>query len=616
MSGADTFRELREIPKYIEDVLWFELDAGFYQQCNKSLKALTDACTSNSANTSFYGGAGISVYRPSRLPLAHAVIKALFEECLRIYPNLEGYSDALETALSRSGYVLMENVFQHLYECTHPKPFHAGHVFDIPTMPVRYNVNHTFLARWLNSGRGTVVTPNLDPLIEHAWQNSTGRDLNQLSVIRRPNNFDKWQQLIDNPDVLWKLHGSSNDAESWAITLSRVGFSLKDGRASFIHHVVSEHNVCFMGYRAADLDLFPPILKAHTNRKSGSKIFWVFYFREGYTTLADYLQGEPNIARLFEVNPDCIHPIVTTAERLSAWLQSQCLHIAPVLPPTTDKPSSEYDYRKWLAMDIETIGESATRKLIGYTLRILGEYDAAITVLDDAAELLSKNMDSLNVIDKNLLKQIAELLQESAHAAFQINDHPSAISKVRRAQKLLKLFGDDVEAEFGLVSMILDGKSPIRATTRLDAILRLLRLHWRFIKLSRYDKLGFSPILGQGLCLFYEGKILEKILSKTPLIRVSLVRRFLIGWYGRAGNLMEQSKFLNSMPDIKRRQALLWASLDPQLATQEMIEALRIARIVSEGHFDVTRDRARLLLNQITEPELRLALAEAMGDDR
>jgi hypothetical protein len=75
---------------------------------------------------------------------------------------------------------------------------------------------------------------------------------------------------------MWKLHGSSDDPETWAITLSKVGFKLDDARAAFIENIVSEHNICFIGYRAADLDLFPPILAAQSKRNGGaSKIFWV-----------------------------------------------------------------------------------------------------------------------------------------------------------------------------------------------------------------------------------------------------------------------------------------------------------------------------------------------------
>ncbi|MBE7512403.1 MAG: SIR2 family protein [Anaerolineales bacterium] len=448
----------------------------------------------------------------------------------------------------------MENIFQHLYETVHPNPFHAGRVFDIPSNPPRFNINHTFLAHWLRSGRGTVVTPNLDPLIEHTWQNIVGYSSDQLTIIRRPTEFGGWDRLINHPDVLWKLHGSSDDPESWAITLSRVGFSLDGARADFVRHLVKEHNVCFIGYRAADLDLFLPILEAHTRRKQDKgKLFWVFYFREGYKTLADYLQGEANIAQLFEVNADCIYPIVTSAERLSTWLQQRCLGVTPVLPPTSS-PIPEYDYRQWFTIDLQSIGELATQKLIGYALRVLGKYEESIAVLNDAVSVILRDEEHLTPADEHLVRRTAQLLQESAQTSWQKEDYLNAIGKVKRAQKLLKrIGGGDPGSEFGLNSMILDAKIPLTATERIAAFLGMIKLHWRFIQLSRHPGPGFSPILGQGLCIYHEAKFTEEALKRTPLLRLPAVRRMLIAWYDRAEKLIRKSEFLNSIPGVKRR---------------------------------------------------------------
>jgi len=80
-----TFRELNDIPKNVDDVLWPDLDSVFYRRCSEGLQALTSVCEASSQRQmSFYVGAGISVYKPSRLPVAYAVIKSLFEECVSI----------------------------------------------------------------------------------------------------------------------------------------------------------------------------------------------------------------------------------------------------------------------------------------------------------------------------------------------------------------------------------------------------------------------------------------------------------------------------------------------------------------------------------------------------
>jgi tetratricopeptide (TPR) repeat protein len=615
MPTAGTFRDLQDIPKTIEDVLWDDLEPEFWQRCKEGLELLTRACNDfNEMKTSFYVGAGISVFKPSNLPAAHAVIQSLFDECILIYPNLKKYSSTLEKALEQNNYVLMENIFQHLYECVFPSPFHAGRIFDIPITPPKYNLNHTFLALWLRSGRGTVITPNLDPLIEHAWHQITGLDLNKLTVINRPEQFNEWEYLINQPDVLWKLHGSSDDPESWAITLSRVGFRLEDAVSNFLTHLISTQNICFIGYRAADLDLFPPILDAHTQRKSGSaKIFWVFYFQEGYRTLSEYLQHEPNIAKLFEMNPAHIYPIVTSAERLSAWLQSQCLNIEPILP-TPSATAPNYDYRRWFATDIQTIGESATQKLIGYTLRVLGRHDEAIAVLDEAAESILKDAEHFTKADEQLIRQTAQLLQESAQTSWQKKDYDTAIAKVKRAQRLLSQIGDDIGSEFGFVSMIIDAKVPIRWTIRLSALVRLIRLHWRCKKHAHGSVTGFSPVLGDGLCLFYEVKVVEQLLKKTPFISNRSIRLLLIAWYDRAGAKIEESKFLNSIPDIKWRQAALWITIDAKKAVKEMIESIQIAKTISQAHHTLSIERARSLLEQADDPTAKSNLLEVVNE--
>jgi hypothetical protein len=613
METAEAFRELDHIPTNIDAVLWPELESGFYQKCRESLEALTTACSVPGAEkTFFYVGAGISAYEPSCLPLASTVIRSLFEECARIYPGLKDQPETLVKALDQSAYVLMENVFQHLYECVQPHTFHAGRIFDLPDQPERFNVNHAFLARWLREGRGAVLTPNLDPLIEHAWRDLAQDDPAKLRVIRRPEQFEDWQQVIDQPDILWKLHGSSDDPESWAIILSRVGFGLEDARAEFIRFVVAEHNTCFVGYRAADLDLFPPILEAHASRKGGdSKVFWVFYFREGYKTLADYLEREPHIAQLVQSNPAHFFPIVTSAERLFTWLQSQCIKVEPTLP-TQITSIPDYDYRQWFAIDLQAIGELAAKKLVGYTFRTIGLHSEALVVLDEAAESVLKHEGQLTQADELFIQRAAQLLQESAQTSWQIKDYATAISKVKRAQRLLRKIGNDLGTEFGFVSMLIDAKTGIPLSERIVAVWRLIRLHRRHKRMSKQTPSEMSPILGQGLCTLYEAKVVEMLLNKTPLIRLHTIRLSLIGWYGRAGSLIEKSKFLNSVPDVKRRQAFLWAPIDPQKAAEAMREAIRVAKVISQAHHELAVDRARSLLELIDDAKAKGMLVEAI----
>ncbi|GAB4547562.1 MAG: hypothetical protein Kow0063_42280 [Anaerolineae bacterium] len=78
--------------------------------------------------------------------------------------------------------------------------------------------------------------------------------------------------------------------------------------------------------------------------------------------------------------------------------------------------------------------------------------------------------------------------------------------------------------------------------------------------------------------------------------------------------MIEKSKFLNSVPDIKYRQASLWVALDEHKAVQEMLEAIRTAKIVSQAHHKLNVDRARLLSEEIQNPDARARLLEAVGN--
>lgn len=615
MMTAAEFCEISKIPQSIEDVIWPDLNADFYSQCLRGIDQLTKHCQANAENlTTFFVGAGISIHRPARLPSAVEAVATLLQECIRLYPALSRYESTLLKVTKQSRYVLMENVFQHLFECVQPEVFHAGNIFNMPSSPPRFNVNHRFLADWIRSARGTVLTPNLDPLIEHAWSLASETPVADLMVARRPEDFVPWEKLIEQPHTLWKLHGSSDDPASWAITLSKVGFQLDESRAGLIDHVVSQHNICFMGYRAADLDLFPPILESHSKqREKGAQLFWVFYFRDGYKTLEDYLQNEPNIAQLYAANTSAFVPIVTTAERLSTWLHSTCLHRGPVFPQDIpDYPP--YDYRQWFTADLSVIGELLTRKLVGHTLRTLGEFDEANAIFEDAVNSVMDAGIPVSRIEKGHLRQVTQLLQESALTAQQKGDYATAIARVKRAQQMLRMLGNDNETEFGLVSMLLDAKSGVTWRDRLIGAVRLLRLHWRFFRLHRRrdTPIGFSPVLGQGLCIFYEVKSVERILEKLSVTRFHWVRLSLIRWYEIAGNFIKRSQFLNSMPDVRRRQAFLWAPIDSMKAALTMAESIRIARTVGDAYHHLSLERAQLLKTRLRDADAISRLEDEM----
>lgn len=631
MIPASDFGDINQIPTTQSEVIWSDLDSDFYDECMQSLNELTNCCTSSSSfPTSFYVGAGISIFRPSKLPDAKMVLKTLFNYCKQTHsPYLDTGVETLLEVIDQGGYVLMENVFQHLYESLHPRQFHSGSIFDVPILTQSFNINHLFLARWLQSGKGTVLTTNLDPLIEQAWL-ITSPSNKKLYVIKHPTDFDGWRAMISDENVLWKLHGSAGDSETWAITLSKVGFKLEDARANFIDHVVSQHHVCFIGYRAADLDLFPPILAAHTNKPrnlaNNTKVFWIFYFRDGYRTstagrrtLEDYLAHEPNIRKLYEANPSGFRPIVTTAERLLVWLRLRCLNETSSIP-NTRAPTGSYDYSRGLKSDIDNIGFIGAGKLVGFTLRTVGKHEEALKVLDLVIDRV--NISS-NILDSETIKQIAQLWQESAHTSFQKGNVQEALRKLDRTWKLLKNSDDQLGrawCQYGRVTMALDAKDDVSVFVRLQALQWLPSLKNWFKQLVNTYPESTSPLLGQGLCLYYQLKIVERILGKLGLLRLSFSRNSLLKGYNDVEQVLHTTAFLNSLPDVLRRKAFLMISVSPGQAVDYMIESMRVAEVVSTEHHRLACERAHTFIEQIKEPSLQQTLqaliAQTCASDR
>lgn len=609
MKTAFDFRSIASLPTLEQDVIWSELEPRFHQQCIEALTELTSLSqtATHQSPVSFYVGAGISIFRPSALPAAKDVLSSLFRLCAHTHPNLRPYTDIIQEALNQGSYVLMENVFQNLSESIYPKPFNAGHIFDVSELPPAFNINHAFLARWLHSGKGSVVTTNLDPLIEHAWRSLSSIATQELKIIKRPDEFQDWRSLL-NQSVLWKLHGSANDSESWAITLSKVGFELQDQRSDFLQYLIDENHTVFIGYRAADLDLFPSILKAHEGKLLGApKIFWVFYFDEAKRTLEDYLEGESNIEKLFVANPNLFAPIVTTAERLSTWLELKCFNQSIAIPdPNITVPRQDFEH--WLRQDIESIGLVGCTKLVGQTLRTLGRKEQARKVFDDLAEQLLQTPSAQIKDEQGTYTKIAQLLQEIAQTYWQEQDVLAALTTVERAWQFLRKTDNHLErawCQYGLITMTLDAKHSITRKKWIIAFVQLIGLHYLFWKLSRKSHADNSPILGKGLCLYYETKVVERIVEKTRLLRYGFVAKSIVRLYSATEVLLRKAEFLRSIPDVKRRRAFIRVSYEPKHAVEDMLDAIRIAQVVGDAQYQLAIDRAKELAVKIEDKELR-----------
>jgi len=82
MLSASDFGEIKKVPASPDEVIWSDLDPSFYDDCIRSLDELTNDCKAGKGSpTTFYVGAGVSIFRPSKLPDAKTVLKTLFNYC-------------------------------------------------------------------------------------------------------------------------------------------------------------------------------------------------------------------------------------------------------------------------------------------------------------------------------------------------------------------------------------------------------------------------------------------------------------------------------------------------------------------------------------------------------
>jgi tetratricopeptide (TPR) repeat protein len=587
-TSVSSFRELRTVPCSAEEVIPQTLDPAFRRKCLEHLDLLEQICNCPAgAGTTLFVGAGISAFQPARMPLAWQTLDKLFTYAAEFCPELEVQMPMIRRALQSGEGITFEGTLQHLFEIVHPRPFYTVRVFDVPLLPPRFNVCHEFLARWMNTGREYVVTTNLDPLIEHAWHHIRP-DLGPPTVIRRPRDFEEWESRIGESGIIWKLHGSVDDPESWMVTLGTVAFELRDARAAFLGHVMQHHSVCFVGWRGADLDIFPCVYRALKQGAPESlPIFWVFYYREGNKALEDYLRDEPFAARLFEISARPIYPIVTTAERLFSWLLKDMLGVEPSLPDLSVSYPVDYN---WLRLDLHTAHELGIHKLVGFVLRNAGEYPSSVQALDNAGELATL--------------RAAQLIQEAAQTCWQQGQIPQARDRVEKAWRLLREANDPLSTawcEYGRTTMALDGARAVSLQDKLVALVRLRKLRQKFAKLLQEPKWENSPKLGIGLCTFYETKLLDRMADLLHLKGLRFVRQLLFDRYRVSEEFIQVGGHAPALVDVKRKVALLLAYDNRESALEEINEAIRLAKAVGQRYYTLTLDTAIELAGQLED---------------
>jgi len=142
---------------------------------------------------------------------------------------------------------------------------------------VEPNSNHVILARLAATGKvRTIVTTNFDQLIEKALGQEgrlAGRD---YDVVYREEDFERIDWAHDRCRLI-KIHGSVDDKQSMAITMTQVAKQeLSAARAGIIRHVFSQgghQQVLTLGYSCSDVfDLSPQIVALKDNLKKVSVV--------------------------------------------------------------------------------------------------------------------------------------------------------------------------------------------------------------------------------------------------------------------------------------------------------------------------------------------------------
>jgi hypothetical protein len=587
-----TFDKLSSILGSPEDVVPNHLEPNFYRQCLANLEVLRETLLSPSRESSFFVGAGISVFRPANMPLAADIIRELFTYAAQFSPDLKQDIEFVLKAMEKSQFLTLEGTLQHLLELFHPRPFYTPYLFNVPEIPPRYNLIHEFLARWLETKNGTVITTNLDPLIEQAWKKTIGISARKLTVIRRPLEFEDWLGRLGENPTLWKLHGSSDDPQSWAVTLSTVASELTDARAAFLKYILGHHNLCFVGWRAADLDVFPCIRRALADQTNASSplIFWIFYSQNSCRTLQDYFEKEPNSHALFRNADTRFLPIVSTAEHLFAWLEQALFAISRDLPD----PNLTYpiDYN-WLKLDVHTAHEFGMRKLVGFVLRNLGEHDLSLRALDSAGE--------------QAVERATQLFQEAAMTCLEQGSIVEARLRVEKAWRLFREIDDplgQVWCQFGRVTIPLTGGRKVSLTDKMIAFVRLFRLQVEFEHLMPNPKWQDSPKLGVALCSYHKTKIVEQALARLGLVRLRPFRQYLLNRYQTLRQPFQAPGLATAHVDVLRRIAFLDAYDNPTVAVREMRNAIQLAKVVGAKTYRESLDDAIVLANKLNDSEL------------
>lgn len=226
----------------------------------------------------FLVGAGVSKEKPSSVPQFPQ------EPCLGQLPDLQSMDSILDALGNR---VRPEFFFQILHAQLGERGLLPLELLNTRKINVRGagiqpNAIHRFLAEMLECDH-IVLTTNFDSLIEDAYMQTTGKDLEKCAVYDE--DFDR---LSTDPGSaaghLIKLHGSfsspsGGDTKDSIVTLLyQLQCAAAQHKTNLIRALLKDHDWIVLGHSMRDeYDLYPVLSDPRIQKK---KIYWIKHCRD------------------------------------------------------------------------------------------------------------------------------------------------------------------------------------------------------------------------------------------------------------------------------------------------------------------------------------------------
>jgi len=222
----------------------------FLANCDDAIKIVSSF---NNNDIIFWYGAGISVQKPTLLPLGNSLTEYYFKQILEdeYFEFIEKYNEfrRIFKEYGDSGYPRLESLFQIFRELNQNgiSNYDKSIKFFSDTDP---NINHYMLSSLFDSG-SILITSNFDDCVEKAFRSMTGNELI----------WDKENQafvLTKTEKKIFHYHGIPDDLESIGISLDTVSSLNKNFGEVLSNYLAKKMLFVFVGYSLSDdLDINP-----------------------------------------------------------------------------------------------------------------------------------------------------------------------------------------------------------------------------------------------------------------------------------------------------------------------------------------------------------------------